>query len=31
MLSSTVYWAWALVLATEAATTLVLYRRGSHA
>jgi hypothetical protein len=30
-LCSTIWWAMALVLAVEAATTLVLYRRGSHA
>jgi hypothetical protein len=28
MLSSTIWWAVALVLAVEAVTTLVLYRRG---
>lgn len=31
MLSSTIYWALMLVLAVEAATTLVLYRKGGHA
>ena len=31
MLSSTLWWAAMLVWAVEAATTLVLYRRGSHA
>ena len=31
MLSSTLMWAMVLVLAVEAATTMVLYRRGSHA
>ena len=31
MLSATLWWAMMLVLAVEAVTTLVLYRRGSHA
>ena len=30
-LCSAIWWAMALVLAVEAATTLLLYRRGSHA
>jgi hypothetical protein len=30
MLNQFLFWSMALVLAVEAATTLVLYRRGAH-